>query len=181
MARHLYDVEVKGRPIRRGCLFWWVGSRLLPLSQHIGLTQRRLRPSNESGPRARGTIVVQRWQPFSFLIEWSWASNECCSQFTDLYPCLACRTEDCVNWPKTSPCKKWGAGVHLSKRLINVYPWWSRPGIPVFTECLMDWHQNRTARKPHPMTSLRPKLKGLFKTQSIFQSLNLSRSNHISD
>ena len=82
---------------------------------------------------------------------------------------------------KTSPCKKWGAGVHLSKRLINVYPWWSRPGIPVFTECLMDWHQNRTACKPHPITNLRPTLKGLFKTQRIFQSLNLSRSNHISD
>ena len=32
MALHLYDVEVKGRPIRRGCLLWWVGSRLLPLS-----------------------------------------------------------------------------------------------------------------------------------------------------
>ena len=82
---------------------------------------------------------------------------------------------------KTSPCKKWGAGVHPSKRPINVYPWWSRPGIPVFTECLMDWHQNRTARKPHPIMSLRPTLKGLFKTQRIFQSLNLSRSNHISD
>ena len=109
MARHLYDVEVKGRPIRRGCLFWWVGSRLLPLSQHIGLTQRRLRPSNESGPRARGTIVVQRWQPFSFLIEWSWASNECCSQFTDFYPCLTCRTEDCVNWPKNVPVQKVGS------------------------------------------------------------------------
>ena len=54
MALHLYDVEVKGRPIRRGCLYWWVGSRLLPLSQHIWLTQRRLRPSNGSGPKARG-------------------------------------------------------------------------------------------------------------------------------
>ena len=83
--------------------------------------------------------------------------------------------------PKTSPCKKWGAGVHPSKRPINVYTWWSRPGIPVFTECLMDWHQNRTARKPHPIMSLRPTLKGLFKTQRIFQSLNLSRSNYISD
>jgi hypothetical protein len=80
------------------------------------------------------------------------------------------------------PRAKSGAlGVHPSKRPINAYPWWSRPGIPVFTECLMDWHQNRTARKPHPIMRLRPTLKSLFKTQRIFQSLNLSRSNHISD
>jgi hypothetical protein len=53
MALHLYNAEVKGRPIRRGCLFWWVGSRLLPLSQHIWLTKRQLSSSNGSEPRAR--------------------------------------------------------------------------------------------------------------------------------
>ena len=37
---------------------------------------------------------------------------------------------------KTSPSKRRDTGEHLSKRLINVYPWWSRPGIPVFTEYL---------------------------------------------
>ena len=58
MARHLYAIEVKGRPIRRGCLFWWVGSRLLPLSQHIGLTQRRLRPSISRMQRMEYFICV---------------------------------------------------------------------------------------------------------------------------
>ena len=59
MVIHLYNIEVKGRPIRRGCLFWWVGSRLLPLSQHI-LTpaktvsaEKRKRSARAGSRRAR--------------------------------------------------------------------------------------------------------------------------------
>jgi len=41
----VYDFCVRGRPSRRGCLFWWVGSRLLPLSHLFAGWNRRI-----SGP-----------------------------------------------------------------------------------------------------------------------------------
>ncbi len=45
MAFPVYDFGVRGRPSRRGCLFWWVGSRLLPLSHLFAEWNRRI-----SGP-----------------------------------------------------------------------------------------------------------------------------------
>ena len=58
VALPVYDSDVRERPIRRGCLFWWVGSRLLPLSHLFAGWNRRI-----SGPfhSSSETVSTTAW------------------------------------------------------------------------------------------------------------------------